>query len=252
MNPRIIRHDTPFERFEFENEIPTEIWVSELFTKTIQGEGIYSGHPAIFLRLAGCSLNCSYCDTKHIWTKGKKFSVSELIAIFMKYDLISDLQLGTHLVITGGSPLLQQDAVIDFLQELKSFSSVFVEIENEAVIMPKPELLKYIDCWNNSPKLEFAKNEKPTKIESVIRKLSDLENSWFKFVIRDEKDWEQIYDTYIRRGLILRNQVILMPLGRKKSEILEASPAICEISIKNYVKFSNRNHLILWDLQEGR
>src|SRR3990167_4483643 len=95
--------------------------VSEIFY-TLQGEGTNIGKPAIFLRLAGCHLRCVWCDSKFTWNmkSGKKMSTEEVIKKLKKYPC-------KHLVITGGEPLIQQNALKELLQKLDK--KYFVEME---------------------------------------------------------------------------------------------------------------------------
>ncbi|MBI5126090.1 MAG: radical SAM protein [Planctomycetes bacterium] len=74
--------------------------VNEIF-KSIQGESTYAGLPCSFIRLTGCNLRCSYCDTTYAFEKGIDMSIEEILA---------DMELlGCNLVeITGGEPLLQE------------------------------------------------------------------------------------------------------------------------------------------------
>lgn len=74
--------------------------VCEIFT-SIQGETSYTGIPCTFIRLAGCNLRCSYCDTKYAYEEGIELTENEIIN---EVTLI-----GVNLVeITGGEPLLQK------------------------------------------------------------------------------------------------------------------------------------------------
>lgn len=77
---------------------------------SIQGESTYAGRPCVFIRLTGCNLRCTYCDTKYAFYDGKEMSVQEVIDQIKKYDC--------RLVeITGGEPLLQ-DECIDLMKNL--------------------------------------------------------------------------------------------------------------------------------------
>ena len=76
------------------------IKVNEIFY-SIQGESTYAGCPCVFIRLCGCNLRCSYCDTKYAYKEGEELSIESTIARVVSY--------GCRLVeITGGEPLLQQ------------------------------------------------------------------------------------------------------------------------------------------------
>ena len=110
--------------------------VCELFIDAVQGEGAYSGCPAIFLRLSGCHLKCSWCDTADVWNKVTRIPVSRLLGMFEEKGLVQRIENGHHLVVTGGSPLLQQDALTEFLMGLHDACArkPFIEVENECCI----------------------------------------------------------------------------------------------------------------------
>ncbi len=75
--------------------------VNEIFY-SIQGESIYSGRPCIFVRLTGCNLRCTYCDTRYAYEEGIEMEIAEIIRRVAAYNC--------RLVeITGGEPLLQTE-----------------------------------------------------------------------------------------------------------------------------------------------
>ena len=83
--------------------------ICEIFY-SIQGESTYAGFPCIFIRMAECNLNCSYCDTKYSHAPQPKVPISEIMAKVAQYP--------ARLVeITGGEPLLQ-DNVTDLMEQL--------------------------------------------------------------------------------------------------------------------------------------
>ncbi|MFW6122406.1 MAG: 7-carboxy-7-deazaguanine synthase QueE [Petrotogales bacterium] len=83
---------------------PTKAKINEIFT-SIQGEGRFAGTRTMFIRFAGCTLCCSYCDTKYAWDEGKEMSVNKIIS------MINNEPNAERICITGGEPLLQKEAV---------------------------------------------------------------------------------------------------------------------------------------------
>jgi 7-carboxy-7-deazaguanine synthase len=79
---------------------PDTLTINEIFY-SIQGESTFAGQPCIFVRLTGCDLRCTYCDTEYAFYEGKRRSIDEIIAEVQKHPC--------RLVeITGGEPLLQR------------------------------------------------------------------------------------------------------------------------------------------------
>jgi 7-carboxy-7-deazaguanine synthase len=76
--------------------------VNEIFY-SIQGEGTLVGVPSIFLRLTGCNLRCSFCDTTYAYKQGKEMSIQEILDEIKKFAC-------TYVCLTGGEPLMQKDA----------------------------------------------------------------------------------------------------------------------------------------------
>lgn len=94
--------------------------INEMF-QTLQGEGFYTGAPAIFIRLQGCPVGCSWCDTKHTWDKfeDKQQPLSDIVHKTAESDFWADASIeqlmaviaeqgwtAKHIVITGGEPAI--------------------------------------------------------------------------------------------------------------------------------------------------
>lgn len=123
--------------------------VNEMFP-TIQGEASWTGTPAIFIRLQGCPVGCSWCDTKHTWPVGnerKRVSITELLE---KVDptptwaemtpdevvaVVGDMQ-PRHFVITGGEPLAQD--IWNLTAQLLTLGTVQVETSGTHLVMVAP------------------------------------------------------------------------------------------------------------------
>lgn len=97
--------------------------VTEIF-KSLQGEGVDSGSPAVFVRLAGCNLSCNFCDTK--------FPVNMTLSGVQLLKQILDIAGGTRLIVfTGGEPLLQP--VIQLVPMLRGMG-LYVGVETNGTI----------------------------------------------------------------------------------------------------------------------
>ncbi len=228
--------------------------VAEFFTRTVQGEGINIGVPSAFLRVQGCTQNCAWCDSKDVRQQGNPYTFDELFQLMEQNGLIDDLKAGHHFVITGGSPVKQQDALISFLEVLEiQYGFVpYVEIENECTLMPLPAFEFLVKCWNNSPKLSNSGNPRQSRYQpAVLQELSSYKNSWFKFVVEDETDWQEIQMDFLDPGLIQKDQIILMPVGRDIKELEQNRIPVVELAIKHGVRFTDRLHVTLWNTLTG-
>jgi organic radical activating enzyme len=224
--------------------------ISELFSDTIQGEGINNGMISTFLRLQGCTLECVWCDTLEVWRYGNDYTFEELFELFESVNLIDRFKNGQSLVLTGGSPLKQQEQLIQFIQQfIKKYEfKPHIQIENECTLMPYNELSELIDTWNNSPKLSNSGMKERVRLKpEIIKYLSSKNNSWFKFVIANEDDWNEIERDYL--PLIDKNQIILMPEGVTQEELLKNREWVAQMAINNGVRYSDRLHIILWNLK---
>lgn len=202
--------------------------VSEVFY-SIQGEGINIGQPSVFLRLAGCHLRCSWCDSKFTWElkSGKEMSTEKILKEIKKYPT-------KNLVITGGEPLIQQNALIELLKNLKGY---YVEMETSGSL--KSHISKYINHYNCSPKLSNSEN-RTIKLEKF-----PPEKTWYKFVVSKPENLEEI-KAFIKTNKLPQEKIILMPEGIKKRELAEKTVWLVEICKQENFRFSPRLHINIW------
>jgi organic radical activating enzyme len=229
------------------------VYVSEIFY-SIQGEGVTAGTPSVFIRTRGCNLNCSWCDTKDVWIHGKPYTFKELVDEVLKY--IHSPHSPPHIVITGGEPLLRQNELTIFLTLLKSkVQNMFVEVETNGTIMPSGEFDRYISLYNVSPKLANSHVPELMRIKrNVIEWFARSCKAFFKFVIEDEKDVEEIvYNPSIANILMThaRDRILLMPQSQTRDEYLKLAPKIIELCKKYGFRFSPRLQIEIYDKKTG-
>lgn len=242
---------------DFKIERPSHedyLFVAEFFTKTIQGEGVNTGCPATFLRLTGCTLDCHWCDSASVWRYGNPYTFDELFSLMEKENVIDRLKFREHLILTGGSPLKQQTRLVEFLHQfIHRYGFIpYIEVENETVLTPTPEFISFVSCWNNSPKLaNSGMKERARYKPDVIRYTSELENSWFKFVVQGQECWDEIEKDFLKSRLIRPEQIILMPCGENQEELKKTREKAVELAIQNNVRFCDREHVVVWDRKTG-
>jgi 7-carboxy-7-deazaguanine synthase len=244
---------------DFKREKPADynktdyLSVAELFCNTIQGEGTQTGVPATFLRLQGCTLDCVWCDTSEVWRYGNIYHVDEIIQMLKDNDMFRKFNSGQHIILTGGSPLKQQDALANLLYRLRD-NNVFpsVQIENECVIKPSDDMFELVNHWNNSPKLANSLMKENIRYKpDIIREVGKFNKSWFKFVISDISDWDEIQRDFLDTNLIQKHQIILMPEGQTQAELNVNRERIAELVCEKNVRFSDRLHVTIWDKKTG-
>lgn len=239
--------------FEKKVEGNKKLAIAEMFCDTIQGEGITAGKLATFIRLQGCTLLCKWCDTLDVWPEGNEYGFIELLKLFEENDLRRKfLAREQHLVLTGGSPLKQQDRLIEFLDLFGTLYGFYpyIEVENEAVLKPKFRLTQIVSQWNNSPKLSNSGMKERVRIKpDVLKYTAGLNNSWFKFVVSSKEDWNEIEKDFLPH--ISLEQVILMPEGQTQDELNKKREFVADLAISKGVRFSDRLQVTIWNKKTG-
>lgn len=168
--------------------------VCEVFA-SIQGEGSLSGIPMIFVRLTGCNLRCTYCDTKYAYYEGEEVSVSELLKKIHYFPF-------KYVAITGGEPLLQ-DETYTLIDELLKTHYVIIETNGSISIEKvKPEVKIIMDI-----KTPGSGMSERNYIEN-LRFLKEIDE--VKFVLTDRMDYEWA-KSFIRNHEIKAKEILFSP-----------------------------------------
>ena len=218
----------------------------------MQGEGVHSGTPSVFLRTYRCNLSCTWCDSKYTWLdqdkarSGVDYTPMPASAVI---DKITSYGC-KHLVLTGGEPLLHQRVLAPILAGLKG-SGFFIEVETNGTIAPSAELEASVDCFNVSPKISNSLVEEGVRIRpDSLKAFVRSRKAWFKFVVCDQKDLAEIEGVVSKFGLP-RDRVILMPEGIDTATLLARGRWLVDVCKEKGVRFSLRLHILLFGNKRG-
>ncbi len=155
----------------------TELYISEIF-KSIQGESTHAGLPFVFIRLAGCNLNCRWCDTPA--------SRSHQNAVCLAVESIMNRAVSLecpNVCVTGGEPL-QQEAVYALLRLLQDrFEKVTLETNGSIPVTTVPAgVHKIVDV--KCPSSGMSHHNCYANLENLN------ENDEVKFIIADRRDYD--------------------------------------------------------------
>ena len=157
--------------------------VNEIFY-SLQGEGHYTGTPAVFVRFAGCNLRCWFCDTDFV--KGVEMSEDEIVEAVLQYPT-------RYVVITGGEPTLQITASL--CDKLHAHGLYLMMETNGTRPLPEGCQVDWITC---SPKLIDVEEGK-RKIATIrLRHIDELKVVFEDSPMQDMALYEQIPATEYR------------------------------------------------------
>ena len=209
------------------------IRVCETFT-SLQGEGLQSGFPFFFIRLTGCNLRCTYCDTSYAWSEGVKRSVQELISLWQESGL-------RHVLVTGGEPLIQEGtyALMDAL--LKKGATVLLETNGSiSLARVNRRIVKVVD-WK-TPGSGSGSSFFLDNLRYIDRR------DQIKFVITSRQDYKWASRLVRKRSLPLFTTVLFSPCYGQV-EPKELASWILEDRLE--VMLQLQLHKVIWGDQRG-
>jgi 7-carboxy-7-deazaguanine synthase len=191
--------------------------ITEIF-RSIQGESTYAGLPCVFVRLTGCNLRCTWCDTAYAFYGGIKMSLDDVVArVHELSGATASLSAGPAppeanpreillVELTGGEPLLQPDAAGLAQRLMAENYTVLVETSGERFVGILPEgVVKIVDvkCPDSSEGGTF-----------LLDNLNAIDGKdEMKFVIASRRDYEFARDFFTEHNLARRvRQVLFSPV----------------------------------------
>lgn len=208
--------------------------ITEIFF-SLQGETRFVGLPTIFIRLTGCPLRCSYCDTAYAFSGGENKSIDEILTEISRYKT-------QFVTVTGGEPLAQKECML-LLTELcnRGYS---VSLETSGALSLKdvdPRVIKIMDIKTPSS-LESSKND-----FNNLAYISSLDE--IKFVIGDRADYEWSKKIMDQFSLSQKCSLLFSPIYEK---LTNAQLAEWILEDQLPVRFQTQLHKVIWGDVKGR
>ena len=204
--------------------------IAEVF-HSLQGEGELAGTPSVFVRTTGCNLRCWFCDTPYTsWNpEGTAISLPELLQQVLGYGC-------SHVVLTGGEPLLQPQIV--GLSEQLHAAGCHITVETAGTI-DRPVVA---DLMSISPKLSNAaphaqnrwdaRHERDRFVPATLHRLIRDYPYQLKFVIDEPADLQEVREWLTEFPEVPAERVWLMPQGRQPEELSEKGAWLAPLAQK--------------------
>jgi 7-carboxy-7-deazaguanine synthase len=223
------------------------VYLIEIY-KSVQGESSFAGRPCIFVRLSGCNLRCSWCDSEYTFKGGYKLSEDEVVADIEKLAPVRLIEF------TGGEPLLQERELVPLMERLlASGYELMIETSGERPLDRVPAAVHKI-----------ADVKCPGSGEGGSFRLSNLEfltkGDEVKFVITHRSDYEFARDFIREHTLEARSGGVLLSPAFNKAPSTARSTENCMLDPRELVEWiladgldarlSLQIHKYIWEPQK--
>jgi 7-carboxy-7-deazaguanine synthase len=195
--------------------------IAEIY-KSVQGEGLLTGTPSVFVRVSGCNLRCWFCDTPFSsWApEGADMAVDEIVAQVEEWDC-------RHVVLTGGEPMLFAE-LLPLADQLRE-RSLHITVETAGTLY----LPVACDLMSISPKLAASgpepsqhprwsrRHERQRYQPEVLRDLISEYDYQLKFVIDRAAELDEVESFLTAFPTVREDRVLLMPQGVTQPELAQ-------------------------------
>lgn len=201
--------------------------INEIF-HSIQGESTYAGCPTVFIRLTGCHLRCTYCDTTYAYFEGEKRSLDDILETVRSFG-------AKYVCVTGGEPLLQKNC-LPLLTRLCDENHI-VSLETSGAVAldgvdPRVKIILDVKTPDSGEGDSFlVENLQKTNV-----------NTEFKFVICSETDFDWAENFIRTHGISESYCVLYSPSFGKISEkwlakkiLSQSSKARLQLQLHKYI-----------------
>ena len=211
-----------------------QLRISEIFY-SLQGESSRVGLPTVFVRLTGCPLRCTYCDTAYAFSGGRNMSLTEILEDVAHYQ-------ARYVTVTGGEPLAQQNC----LQLLNALCDAGYEVSLETggaldVSGVDARVMKVLDI--KTPASGEVEKNRWSNL-ALLHKYDEI-----KFVLCDEADYIWATQVLRERGLTDKCSVLFSPAQGQLSPTLLADWILRD---NLPVRLQVQLHKLLWGNVPGK
>jgi 7-carboxy-7-deazaguanine synthase len=220
--------------------------------RSLQGEGLLTGTPSVFVRASGCNLRCWFCDTPYAsWNpEGEDLSVAEILRQVAQWDC-------PHVVLTGGEPMLFAE-LIPLAGGLRR-EGRHITIETAGTLY----LPVACDLMSISPKLSNStppahrdprwqrRHEQSRHVPEVIRRLLGQYAYQLKFVIDALEDCDEVEAYLDEFPEVDRGRVLLMPQGTDAESLAERAAWLEPLCAQRGFRFCPRRQIEWFGLVRG-
>jgi 7-carboxy-7-deazaguanine synthase len=224
--------------------------IAEIFY-SLQGEGILTGVPSVFVRTSGCNLRCTWCDTPYTsWQpEGEDRSIDQIVSAVAEHG-------ASHVVVTGGEPMIAPE--IAALTERLREAALHITVETAGTVFAPVAC----DLMSISPKLQnstprerdggrwAAQHDRLRWQPEILRQLVGSYEYQLKFVIAAPGDLDEV--ERIRKEIgVAAAGVVLMPEGTRQETVHERGVWLAELCKQGGYRYSPRLHIDLWGDKRG-
>ena len=208
--------------------------ITEIFY-SLQGESNTVGIPTVFIRLTGCPLRCTYCDTAYAFTGGEKITIADIVKQTAAY--------GTkYVTVTGGEPLAQV-ACVDLIKELLDTGFV-VSLETSGALDVSKVDKRTVKV------LDFKTPSSGEQSKNLYQNINFITaQDQIKFVIGNDEDYEWSKALVEEYKLNERCEILFSPVMGIQSPTELAEKILRD---KLQVRFQIQLHKLLWDNAQGK
>jgi 7-carboxy-7-deazaguanine synthase len=195
--------------------------IAEIY-RSVQGEGMLTGMPSVFVRTSGCNLRCWFCDTPYTsWRpEGQDMSTDDVIARVEEWDT-------RHIVITGGEPMLFAELIplcsrlqaMDRHITIETAGTLYLPVACDLMSI-SPKFASSAPAANLHPRWH-RRHERERYRPEVVRRLIAEHDYQLKFVIDSPTDLDEVARYLGELPAISRRRVLLMPQGIDQEQLDE-------------------------------